>query len=176
MIFKKHQKRQKKQAITKISSNSHVDPQPSSSSDKPIINYRKMFFEVIISLTVIFIALLYVLYPILKEKGAFDKANQYEQFKGILDEVDNYDYSKGRNRELEQKLDKGFADAFSDLKAYFYELARGTYYCHIGYFNTAKDAFEYLALYQLSDEKERLDYEARKVVCERKEAEAKNAQ
>ena len=38
-----------------------------------IINYRKLFFEVIFSLTVIFIALLFVLYPILKEKGAFDQ-------------------------------------------------------------------------------------------------------
>ena len=63
-----------------------------------IINYRKLFFEVIFSLTVIFIALLFVLYPILKEKGAFDQCDRYDQFKGILDEVDNYDYSKGRNR------------------------------------------------------------------------------
>ena len=136
-----------------------------------IINYRKLFFEVIFSLTVIFIALLFVLYPILKEKGAFDQNDRYEQFKGILDEVDNYDYSKGRNRELEKKLDQGFANSVSDVKAYYYELARGTYYCHIGYFNTAKDAFEYLALYQLPDEREQLDYEARKVVCKRKEAE-----
>lgn len=133
------------------------------------INYKKLFFELMAVLAVVFVVALIVLYPFLKDKGAFDR-DKYAEYRPIIEEVDNYDYSKGRNLELEEKLDKGYEQTTSDNKAYFYALASGIYYCNIGYYNTAIEAFNWLEGNALDDEKETLETEKRRVLCERKMA------
>ena len=133
------------------------------------INYKKIFFELMAVLAVVFVITLIVLYPFLKEKGAFER-DKYEDYRSIVEEVDNYDYSKGRSLELEETLDKGYEQTTSDDKAYFYALASGIYYCNIGYYNTAIEAFNWLEGNALDDEKETLETEKRRVLCERKMA------
>lgn len=136
------------------------------------INYKKLFFELMIVLSVVFVVVLAILYPILKEHGAFED-NSYDKFKEeIVSVVDDYDYSNGRNLELEKELDEGFSTAFSATKKYFYGVARMTYYCNVGFFKTANDTYDILQDYLLPEREEQFDLEARKVVCERLENEA----
>lgn len=134
------------------------------------INYKKLFFELMAVLTVIFVVVLVILYPILKEKGVFSD-DKYASYREIVYEVDEYDYSKGRNLDLEKRLDEGYEKTVSDTQAYFYALASMTYYCNIGYYNTATEAYNWLDMARLEDEKEDLELERRRVLCERKMAE-----
>lgn len=138
------------------------------------INYKKLFFELMVVLTIIFIAVLAIFYPIFKEKGVFEEGDKYASNREIVEEVDNYDYSKGRNLALEEKLDKGYEKTTSDNKAYFYALASAIYYCNIGYYNTAIEAFNWLELNQLPEEDEILELEKRRVICERKMSKEEN--
>lgn len=135
---------------------------------KDNINYKKLFFELMVVLFVVFVVVIAVLYPILKEHGAFDNRS-YDKFKEIVEEVDNYDYNNGRNQELEKRLDDGFSSSFSAKSKYFYGVARMTYYCNVGFFRTANDTYDVLQDYLLPEEEEQLDLEARKIVCERLE-------
>lgn len=138
-----------------------------------MINYKKLFFELMIVLTVIFIAVLAILYPVLKEKGAFDE-DKYAEYREIVEQADNYDYSKGRDLEFEKYLDEGYEKTYSDNKAYFFALASATYYCNIGYYNTAIEAYNWLEMNQLPEEDEVLELEKRRVLCERKMASEEN--
>ncbi len=131
------------------------------------INYKKLFFETIFSLAAVFIAALCMLAPNISAK--MEQSDKYERFRYILEEVDNYDYEKGRNRELETRLDKKYGEVEKEEK-FFYGLARATYYCNVGYYRTAEWAFLGL-IYDDIDESEQLEAEKRKVICERKENE-----
>ncbi|MBR1802175.1 hypothetical protein IJ768_03050 [Candidatus Saccharibacteria bacterium] len=134
------------------------------------INYKKLFFETMIVLTVVFFATIATLYPALKAAGAFDEKRKYAEFDSLIEEVENYDYSKGRDTELEKRLDMGFAETKSGPKTYFYALARGIYYCNIGYSMTAKDAFSYVEHYMPDGltKAEQYEHMSKKVLCERK--------
>ena len=134
------------------------------------INYKKLFFELMAVLTVLFFATAAILYPVLKEHGAFGEDRQYAEFDSLIEEVENYDYSKGRDKAFEARLDEGFAEAASGPKTYFYALARGIYYCNIGYYTTAKNAFNYVEYYMPSGltEGEKYEHMSKKVLCERK--------
>lgn len=132
------------------------------------INYKKLFFELMFVLTVVFVAMLAILYPFFLEKGVLEK-DKYASHRAILEEVDNYDYSKGRDLDLEKRLDEGYEKASSDQRAYFYALASATYYCNAGLYYTATDAFTWLKMNQIvTEEREVIDLEARRVLCERK--------
>ena len=132
------------------------------------INYKKIFFELMAVLTVLFIVVLVILYPIFVEKGVIS-TDKYASYREIIEEVDQYDYSKGRNLELEEKLDKGYEKTVSYTKAYFYALASGIYYCNIGYYNTAIEAFNWLDQNKVvKDKTEILKTDERRVLCERK--------
>ena len=137
------------------------------------INYKKLFFELMGVLFTIFVVVLVIVMPILEEHGAF-KDKSYEKFKEeIVEVVDNYNYEEGRSLELEKELDEGFSGAFSAKKKYFYGVARMTYYCNVGFFKTAKETYNTLQSYLRPEREEQFDLEARKVVCERLEDEAK---
>lgn len=133
------------------------------------INYKKLFFELMAVLTVLFVITLMILRPFLIEKGVIN-TDKYASHREIIKEVDSYDYSKGRNLALEEKLDKGYENANSDIRAQFYALASGIYYCNIGYYNSATEAFNWLIMNPFEDEKEALESEKRRVLCERKMA------
>ena len=137
------------------------------------INYKKLFFELMAVLTVIFVAVIIILYSFFVEKGVISD-DKYAQYRYIVEEVDNYDYSNGRNLELEKRLDEGYEKTNSDTKAYFYAFASMIYYCNIGYYNTAIEAYNWLNFYSLGDEKENLELEKRRVLCERKMASKEN--
>lgn len=133
------------------------------------INYKKVFFELMAVLTVLFIVVLVVLNSVFAERGVFN-TDKYAEYKAIVEEVDNYDFSKGRDLKLEERLDKGYENTAVEEQAYFYALASLTYYCNIGYYNTAIEAYNWLSVSQLPDEKESLELEKRWVLCERKMA------
>jgi hypothetical protein len=131
------------------------------------INYKKLFFELMIVLTILFGCVLVILYPAFRDHGVFDD-HTYEEFNDILDEVDNYDYSKGRDLELEKRLDEGWHDDFNANKKYFYGIASATYYCYVGYYNTSQNIF--YELYETipdNGEKPRQVLELHDVFCDR---------
>ncbi len=117
---------------------------------------------------VIIIFSIIFLLPILKNHGGFNH-DEFQNFRTIVKKVDNYDYSQGRNNDLEKELDDTFKNEFSTKKRYFYGLARAIYYCNVGHFRTATYTFE-----QIKDiapnESEKMEFEAREVICERKKA------
>lgn len=134
---------------------------------KDSINYKKLFFELMIVLFVIFVITLVVVLSILKEHGAFDEGDKYENFRSIVDEVDNYDYSKGRDRELENRIEDVWYNSNRVDETYFYGLARAVYYCNIGYYNTAEDTFYIIE--NFTPDGELADLSAHEVICERKQ-------
>lgn len=137
------------------------------------INYKKLFFELMTVLTVIFVAVILMLYPVLEEHGVFgDKeAEKYAVFDELLDTVDHYDGTKGRDLELEKKLNDGYMEETQNAnKIFYYGVASATYYCEIGYYNTADQIFN--ALYQNvpNGKRPRMDLETRDIICKRKMA------
>lgn len=135
------------------------------------INYKKLFFELMAVLTVIFVAVIVVLFPVLKEHGAFDdEAKRYAVFDELLETVDNYDGSKGRDMEFEKKLKEGYEDKNNATRSFYYGIASATYYCEVGYYRTSESIFE--AIYQSvpSGKRPRMDLESRDVICRRKMA------
>ena len=134
------------------------------------INYKKLFFELMVVLSVAFIATLAVLYPVLKEHGAFKKPDVYAEYRKIIKEVDEYDYSNGRNLELEKRLDGEFYKEEVSIKTFFYAVARGTYYCNVEMYSSANASFDFAEKMAITEGKEQIDMEARKILCERKQA------
>jgi hypothetical protein len=139
----------------------------SKSIDKDGINYKKLFFELMSILAIAFGITVAILYPYINEKNK--EIDKYEQYREILKRVDEYDYSKGRDPEFEKELDREVKNSNSEAKTHFYTLASGVYYCNVRMYRLAFDAFEYLDVYGLNDDDERLDVEARKVLCQRKQ-------
>lgn len=140
------------------------------------VNYKKLFFEVIAALAIAFAATLAILQPILKEK--IDQIDKYKEYREIVDRVDNYDYSKGRDFELEKELDETISTTGNNKKLFFYSLASGIYYCKFKLYGMAKESFEYIEFYEtVEDEEEVAKAKARRVICERQqqaEEKAKN--
>ena len=136
------------------------------------INYKKLFFELMTVLTVLFIAMIGALYPVLKERGVFDAEDEFAVYDELLETVDYYDGSKGRDKELEERLNTGYYDdqTTNAMRTFYYGIASATYYCEIGYYNTADQIFN--ALYQNvpSGKRPRMDLEVRDVICKRKMA------
>lgn len=135
------------------------------------INYKKLFFELMFVLTILFVFFFAIIFPKLKEHGAFSGVDKHASLREIVEEVDNYDYNKGRDKDLESKLDKGFNDTTNTNKQYFYGVARATYYCNIGYYYTANETFEVLD--QIYADEEIEDLAVREVMCQRKQGEEK---
>ena len=136
---------------------------------KETIKYKKLFFETIFYMTIIFVLGVCAFAPNIDAKK--NQADKYERFRPIIEEVDNYDYKKGRSEELESRLDKKYGEVEREEK-FFYGLARAIYYCNVGYYRTAEWAFINL-IYDDIDEPEQLEAEKRKVICERKQNEDK---
>ena len=134
------------------------------------INYKKLFFELMTVLAVLFAIVIAVLLPVLKEHGAFGGNDEYAVFDELLDTVDHYDGSKGRDLELEKRLREGYGDTDNAIKSFYYGIASATYYCEIGYYNSSESIFD--AIYQnVPDGKRpRMDLETRDVICRRKMA------
>jgi hypothetical protein len=139
---------------------------------KENINYKKLFFELMIILAILFVTTLIVLLPILEKHGALEK-NIYGEYAGLIKEVDDYDYSKGRNRELESKIEEVWNKGTINKRFYFYGLARAVYFCNIGYYNTANETFSEIKLVVPESENDELEFDldARAVLCERKQNE-----
>ena len=138
------------------------------------INYKKLFFELMSVLAIAFGATIAILHPYINEK--LKTIDKNEKYRDIISRVDNYDYSKGRDLELEKELDSTVKESNSNETTHFYTLASGIYYCNVRMYRLAFDAFEYLEVYGLEDEKEQADVDARRVLCQRKqESEGKNA-
>lgn len=136
---------------------------------KDDINYKKLFFELMIVLSVIFAGAVAILYPYLKEHGAF-RDTTYDIFDSILEEVDNYDYSKGRDLELEKRLDEAWHNDTNPNKKYYYGIASATYYCNIGFYNTSQGIFYELYEIVPNGTKPHYDLEVRDVLCDRRNA------
>ena len=136
---------------------------------KDDINYKKLFFELMIVLSVIFAGIVALIYPYLKEHGAFDD-HTYDVFDELLEEVDNYDYSKGRDLELEKRLDEGWNDDTNVNKKFYYGIAAATYYCNIDFYNTSQGIFYNLYEIVPNEGKPRNDLEVHDVLCDRRNA------
>jgi len=135
------------------------------------INYKKLFFELMILLSIIFLVVCAVLYPVLKSAGAFKgETDKYAAYRGILNDVDNYDYSKGRNLEFEKELDDVYYNSENGKEIYAYAMARGTYYCNNGMYETANAAFTYLEKMSSSNVDDFIEAQTRKVMCDRKKS------
>lgn len=135
------------------------------------INYKKLFFELMAVLTVLFIGTVIAIFPVLKEHGGFGGSDKYAVYDELLATVDNYDVSKGRDLELEQKLNDVYYNENTDgARLFYYGIATATYYCKIGYYNTSEPIWN--ALYQNvpNGKRPRMDLETRDVVCKRKMA------
>jgi len=133
-----------------------------------MINYKKLFFELMAVLSVIFIITLAVLFPILKEHGAFDDHTYDDLRNGILAEADNYDGEKGRDLDFEKRLDEGWAASPSGSnKQFYYGLASAVYYCKIGFLYSSEERFDALYMMIPNDKSVRMDLESRDVLCQR---------
>lgn len=147
-----------------------------SISNKPKsddINYKKLFFELMLVFAILFGVVVAILYPYINEKNK--SIDKYEQYREIITRVDNYDYTKGRDLELEKELDYTVKNAKNDYQSHFYVLASGIYYCNVKMYRLAYDAFEWLDVNKLNDRVEDNDAEARRVLCQRKaESDGKN--
>ena len=145
----------------------------SKNIDSDGINYKKLFFELMSVLAIVFGVSIAVLYPYINAK--LKERDPYERFRSIITRVDEYDYSKGRDTDLEKELDNAVKEARSDAQSHFYVLASGIYYCNVKMYRLAYDAFEWLDVYGLQDDEEVTDVEARRVLCQRKaESDGKN--
>jgi hypothetical protein len=132
------------------------------------INYKKLFFELMLVLAVIFAATCAILYPVLKEHGAFED-HTFDEYDELIKKVDELDYSKGRDYELEGELRKGYFDDRNAARQFYYGLAYAIYYCNIGYYNTAEEAFDQLYQRIPESKKARMDLESHDVICKRKQ-------
>lgn len=137
---------------------------------KVTINYKKLFFEVMAVLLVTFIITLVILIPKIKERNAMNK-NLYGDYQKLIDEVDSYDYSKGRDYELESRIEKVWNKGEINKKFYFYGLARAIYFCNIGYYNTANETFTEIKTIVPESKNDELEFDLdmRTVMCERKQ-------
>lgn len=145
----------------------------SNKIDDDGINYKKLFFELMSILAIAFGVTIAILNPYISEK--LKNRDKYEQYREIVSRVDNLDYSKGRDLELEKELDRTVKETHSNEVSHFYTLASAVYYCNVRMYRLAFDAFQYLEGYGLSDEDEQAEVAARRVLCQRKqEAEGNN--
>jgi len=141
------------------------------SNQKATINYKKLFFEVMSVLLVAFVITLAVLIPKIKEHGPIE-TNLYGDYESLINEVDSYDYSKGRNRELEDRIEQVWNKGDINKKFFFYGLARAIYFCNIGYYNTANETFSEIKTIVPASKNDELEFDldARTVMCERKQS------
>ncbi len=136
-------------------------------NEKDSINYKKLFFELMLVLSVVFVGVLAIIYPLLRDHGAFEN-HTYDIFDELIYEVDHYDYSKGRDLDLEKRLSDGWLDDTNANKQFYYGIASATYYCHIGYYNSSQNYFD--LLYEMipqDSEKPKYDLETHEVICDR---------
>ena len=135
------------------------------------INYKKLFFELMSVLSVIFFVVLAVLYPIFKEHGAFEDHTYDEYRETILKRADDFNGENGRDIVYEKELDEGWAKSPSgSIKQFYYGLASAVYYCKIGYLYSSEERFD--VLYNMvpnneDNKKIRMDLESRDVICQR---------
>jgi hypothetical protein len=140
----------------------------SNRSDKGI-NYKKLFFESSLLGAIIIICLFVELIPSLNMYGE-KETDKYAKYREIVEQVDSYDYSKGRDEQLERVLDMEGGDSVEEF--YFRKLARAVYYCNTGLYRTATATFEALDQIVL-DSNEEVELGRRTVLCERKATNAK---
>ena len=132
------------------------------------INYKKLFFELMVVLSVLFLATVAILFPILKEQGAFEDHTYDKYREDILAKADAFDGSNGRDLEYEKELDAGWAESPSGSgKQFYYGLASAIYYCKIGYIYSSEERFDVLYRMIPDDKGVRMDLESRDVMCQR---------
>ena len=137
-------------------------------NSKKTINYKKLFFEVLAIFILVFIAEVNCLSESIAAYA--QPVDKYEELREVVNDAKDYDYKNGRNEDFEKALDDGFSNVKNKSdKKFYYGLARAIYYCNIGYYNTANDTFEQLNQYSVDDEKDILDADVQKVLCERKQ-------
>lgn len=133
---------------------------------KIVINYRKLFYELMLVLTVLFIITVAVLYPFLKQHGAFDP---YSKLRKVVTDVESYDYNNGRDAELEKDLDEKWNNKeLPQARRFYYGLASAVYYCNIGYYNSSEAIFNELYNIEPEGTGPKYDLEVRDVFCDRK--------
>ncbi len=130
------------------------------------INYKKVFFEIVLILSIALVVSIQMVSSAISAYGVISN-DDFAKYRGRVDEIENMDYSKGRDKTLERRLDAMFAQSSGD-EQFFNGLARAIYYCNIGFFNTAEGTFreiEYIA----PNEEELLIAKQKSVLCERKQ-------
>lgn len=142
--------------MTKSKAKNSVDP----------VNYEKLFFELMGVLLVLFIIILIIVLPKIREHN---KEHAYDEYRyGILAEADSFDGANGRNLEFEKRLDEGWVKSNSGSgRQFYYGLASAVYYCKIGYINSAEERFDVLYNMIPNDKSVRMDLESRDVMCQR---------
>ena len=136
------------------------------------INYKMLFFVLMFALAGLFFGFLAILYPELKKRGVFED-HSFDIFDKLLLEVDEYDYSKGRDLELEKKLLDGWNDEKNLNRKFYYGIAAATYYCNINYIESSEVIFsELYGMIPKNSKKARFDLETHDVFCARRRANA----
>lgn len=131
---------------------------------KDIINTKKLFFEGTIALSLILMSTIIITTNAISAYSPAGK-DKYYNYREIVDQVDEYDYSKGRDEEFEKMLDNKFATTEGN-RQFYYGLARAIYYCNVGFYNTASSTF-YEIQFIAPDEAEYNAMRVRSVLCDR---------
>lgn len=99
------------------------------------INYKRLAVEIAI-LVIIITGIMLAYY--LPWESANIAPDKYREYKTLYHEVENYNFNKGPNQSLSDKLQKALNDQNSSSTQVYFDLrARANYYIGLGYHNTA---------------------------------------
>jgi hypothetical protein len=100
---------------------------------KPKIDKRRLLREVLVIGGIVLVVFLVRFIPWLVEQP-IPGYEPYAKYQTLVNEVEQYDYSKGSNSELEDKLDKSTESIGSDPVHFYYNLkAKAIYYSKSGF-------------------------------------------
>ena len=108
----------------------------------PRVNKLKLGVEISVIIAICIAAYLAVFIPWASNQPA-PYVDPYADYKLLYNDVHSYDYKKGRDRTLEERLDKGVNNEdISDIRRFFNYKARGDYYRHFEFYHSAAESYE----------------------------------
>jgi len=106
------------------------------------INKKKLAVELLVALGIVLVVFLVRFLPWLMEQPVpwYDPMRKYQNLVNVVNE---YDYSKGRDAKLESRLDNATISIGSDpLRYYFNQKAKAIYYFNVGEYQASIDALD----------------------------------
>lgn len=95
------------------------------------INVPRLIAEIVVVVIAVGALCMWKLTPVINKRLA--ERDPYEKYNALYKEVQAYDYSKGRDADLEYRVDQGVKKVYEDdYRNYFAYMARGYYYCSLG--------------------------------------------